>query len=79
MNIDEFVKNFASVLEETHANKLKPQTNFRNEIEEWSSFTAFSVIAMVGAEYNVTIRGEDIRNCHTIEDIFNIVKAKNEQ
>jgi len=35
-----------------------------------------SVIAMVDEEYDVTIKGDDIRNSSTIEDLFNIVKSK---
>ena len=76
MEINDFIDKIASQLEETDISKIMPQTKFRNEIEEWSSLTTFSIIAMVDAEYGVTIKGEEIRKCQTIEDIFNIVKAK---
>ena len=33
-----------------------------------------AVIAMVDAEYDVQIKGDDIRNAETIEDLFNKVK-----
>jgi hypothetical protein len=33
-----------------------------------------AIIAMVIAEYGVTIKGADIRRSETIEDLFNIVK-----
>jgi acyl carrier protein len=36
--------------------------------------TALSIIAMVNDEYDVTIKGDDIRKSTTIEDLFNIVK-----
>ena len=46
------------------------------DLDEWSSLIALSVIAMVDEEYNITIKGDDIRNSDTIEDLFNAVKAK---
>jgi acyl carrier protein len=76
MDINDFIKNFASLMEETDTSKFTAQTRFRDEIEEWSSLTALSVIAMVDAEYNISIKGEDIRKSDTIEDIFNIVKSR---
>ena len=76
MNIDDFVRNFASLMEDTDTTKFSAQTRFRDDIEEWSSLTALSVIAMVDSEYGVSIKGEDIRKSHTIEDIYNIVKSR---
>jgi len=46
------------------------------ELDEWSSLIALSVIAMVDEEYDVTIKGDDIRNSDTVEDLFNAVKSK---
>ncbi|MCF0158567.1 MAG: acyl carrier protein, partial [Veillonella sp.] len=37
---------------------------------------ALSIIAMVDEEYDVTLKGDDIKNANTIEDLFNTVKAK---
>jgi acyl carrier protein len=36
--------------------------------------TALLVIAMVNDEYDVIIKGDDIRKSTTIEELFNIVK-----
>jgi len=33
---------------------------------------------MVDEEYDVELKGDDIRNSQTIQDIFNIVKSKKE-
>ena len=75
MNIDNFVKNFASQFEETPIEKFKADTNFR-EIEEWNSLIALSIIAMVDEEYDAKLTGDDIRNSVTIADIFEKVKTK---
>ena len=45
-------------------------------LDEWSSLVALSIIAMVDEEYDVTIKGDDIRNSKTIEDLFNVVASK---
>ncbi|MCJ7449318.1 MAG: acyl carrier protein [Bacteroidales bacterium] len=75
MELINFVKDFAELFEETDANFFKPSTKFR-DIEEWSSLVALSVIAMAFVKYKVRLSGDDIRKSLTIEDIFNIVKAK---
>jgi acyl carrier protein len=75
MGIDEFLKNFCDLFEETDSKGFKPSTRFR-DIEEWSSLLALSVIAMVDEKYHFSLTGDDIRNSQTIEDIFNIIKAK---
>ena len=75
MEIKEFIANFAEQFDETDANEIKAETVFK-ELDEWSSLIALSVIAMVDEEYDVTIKGDDIRNSNTVEDLFNAVKAK---
>ena len=77
MEINEFIANFADQFDETDAEIFTPETKFR-ELEEWSSLIALSIIAMVDEEYSVTLKGDDIRNSKTIEDLFNVVKAKAE-
>jgi acyl carrier protein len=75
MEINDFVRNFSELFEETDISGFKSSTRFR-DIEEWSSLVALSVIAMVDVKYHINLTGDDIRNSHTVEDIFNIVKAK---
>lgn len=75
MELKEFVANFADQFEETEASEFKAETLFK-ELDEWSSLIALSVIAMVDEEYDVTIKGDDIRSSATIEDLYNIVKSR---
>ena len=75
MEIKEFVEKFAEQFDDTDASEIKAETVFK-ELDEWSSLIALSVIAMVDEEYDVTIKGDDIRNSNTVEDLFNAVKAK---
>lgn len=70
MELQEFIENFAAQFDETEASEFTATTAFKG-LEEWSSLIALSVIAMVDEEYDVTLKGDDIRNASTIEDLFN--------
>ncbi len=75
MNLQEFIENFADQFDETDASEITATTNYR-ELEEWSSLIALSIIAMVDDEYDVTLKGDDITGCTTVEDLFNLVQSK---
>lgn len=75
MELQDFVEKFAEQFEETEASVFTPETKF-HELEEWSSLTALSIIAMVDEEYDVTLKGDDVRNAVTIQELFNVVSNK---
>ncbi len=75
MDIKDFIQNFADQFDDTDASEITPATDFKS-LDEWSSLTALSVIAMVDDEYDVTLKGDDIRNAVTVEDLFKVVESK---
>lgn len=75
MELKDFIENFANQFDDTDASEIQADTVYK-ELDEWTSLIALSVIAMVDEEYDITIKGDDIRNSNTVEDLFNIVKAK---
>lgn len=75
MELKDFIANFADQFDDTDASEIMATTEFKN-LEEWSSLIALSVIAMVDEEYDITIKGDDIRNSNTVEDLYNVVKSK---
>jgi acyl carrier protein len=75
MELQEFVNHFAEQFEETEAAAFTPETIFR-DLDEWSSLISLSVIAMVDEEYGIALKGADMREAETIQDLFNIVQAK---
>lgn len=75
MELEKFVENFADQFEETDPNEITATTVFK-DVDEWSSLTALSILAMVVDEYDVALRGDDIESATTVEDLFNIVKSK---
>lgn len=75
MDLNEFVAHFAEQFDDTDASVFTPETRFR-DIDEWSSLIGLSVIAMVDEEYDVTLKGDDVKNSNTILDLYNVVKSK---
>ena len=75
MELQEFIQNFADQFDDLDTATVNGNTEFK-ELDDWNSLVALSVIAMVDEEYDVTIKGDDIRGAKTIEDLFNIVKSK---
>lgn len=75
MNIDEFIQHFAEQFEDTDASSFNAKVIFK-DLDEWSSLMALNIIAMVDEEYDVTLKGADIENASTIEDLFNTVLGK---
>jgi len=75
MSIQDFLKNFASQFDETDASLFTPSTVFK-DLDEWSSLIALSIIAMVDEEYDVRLKGDDIKTAETIEDLYVLIKNK---
>ncbi len=75
MTLDEFVKAFAAEFEETPEDQFKADTEFKT-LEDWSSLTALSIIAMVDENMDKTITGADIRASKTVEDLYNLANSK---
>lgn len=75
MELEKFVEYFANQFDETNPAEITASTNFR-DLDEWSSLIGLSIIAMVDDEYDVTLRGDDMRKANTVEELFEIVKSK---
>lgn len=75
MELQDFIQHVAEQFDETPIEEFTPETEFKL-LDEWSSLSALSIIAMIDDEYNVTVKGEDVRTSVTIEDLFNIVSSK---
>ncbi len=75
MEMKEFIEKFAEAVEIEDVSALTPGTEFKG-LDEWSSLAALSVIAMVDEEYDVTLKGDDIRSAKTIGDLFEIVNSR---
>lgn len=73
--LNEFVALFAEQFDETDASEIKADTVF-HDLDEYSSLIALSIIAMIDEEFDVTVKGDDMKASVTVEDLYNIVKTK---
>ena len=73
MEIEDFIRNFADQLDDTEAEMLTPETEFR-QLDDWSSLAALSIIAMVDEEYGVTIASDSFKKAKTIQELFDQIK-----
>ena len=69
MGIKDFIGKFEDVLVDTDISTLEPLTKFR-DLDEWTSMSALSTMAMVCEEYDVELSVEEMRNAQTFEDLF---------
>lgn len=74
MTIDTFIDNVREQFDDAPTN-LSAETVFR-DIDGWCSLVALSIIAMVDEEYDVALRGEDMKKAVTIQDLYNLVASK---
>ncbi|NLE04207.1 MAG: acyl carrier protein [Crenarchaeota archaeon] len=75
MELDLFIKNFAEQFDEADVSVFTAETKFKT-LDDWSSMTALTVIAMIDSEYGVQIKGNDIRDSITIKDLFDKIIAQ---
>lgn len=74
-SLNEFVALFAEQFDETDASEIQASTVF-HDLDEYSSLVALSIIAMIDEEFDVTIKGDDMRSSVTVEDLYNKVVEK---
>lgn len=74
-SLEEFVELFAEQFDETDASEIQANTVFHN-LAEWSSLIGLSVVAMVDEEFDVALKGDDVKTSVTVEDLYKKVIAK---
>ena len=73
--LDEFVALCAELFDDTDASEITATTAF-HELDGWSSLVALSLIGMIAEEFNIGLKGNDIKNAVTLEDLYHCVLAK---
>lgn len=74
-SLNEFIELFIEQFEDTNPSEITSSTVF-HELDEYSSLIALSIIAMVDEEFDVTLKGDDMRAAVTVEDLYNTVVSK---
>ena len=75
MELNDFVAKFADCFDDTDPSEITATTVF-HDLDEWSSLTGMTVIALAKTEYGKAITGAELKACVTVEDVFNLINKK---
>lgn len=73
--LDEFVALFAEQFDDTDPSEITATTVF-HDLDEWSSLIGLSVIAMIDEEFDVVVKGDEMRSAVTVEDLYKVIVSK---
>jgi acyl carrier protein len=74
-DMEEFLKNFAALWDETEMSEFTPDCVF-HELEEWSSLTGLAILNMIAKKYGVKVAPAELKAAVTIEDVYKLVESK---
>lgn len=74
MDINNLITSLATEFEIPET-QLTPTTSFRG-MKEWSSMHALIIIAIVNAEYDVMVTGNDLIQMDTVQDLFDLIVSR---
>ena len=75
MELNEFVANFADQFDDTDAEEIKSDTVF-HDLDEWDSLIALAVLNMTEKKIGKKITFDEMKECTTVEDLFNVISSK---
>ncbi len=74
MNAADFLHNMLEVFDNQVEN-LTLDSNFR-AFDAWDSLASVSAVAMIYAEYDVQVSGDELRSCNSIGELMKLVQEK---
>jgi acyl carrier protein len=75
MGIQEFILRFAKFFEGMDPDDIQPETEYQ-ELDDWSSLTALSIIALAKTGFGKTVTGIEVRRCKTVQELYDMITAK---
>ncbi len=72
---DQFVRHFENAIEGLEPDSLNPETVIA-DVPQLDSLGLLCLLAMIDCEYEVQVRGVELRSCRTLGDIYQLVAAK---
>ena len=76
MEIKEFIKDFADQFDDTDLEEFKPETIYRDDLDEWSSLTGLAILNMIDKKYGVKLTNSEIKATDTIQSLYDLVLSK---
>lgn len=78
MNQETFIQHFEEAIEGIEPGSVRMNTVMR-DLAQWDSLAVLTTLAMVDAEYEVVISANELAECRTVEDLFQLVSGKKGQ
>ncbi len=75
MEMKTFIENFVDQFDDLELADVKPESVMR-DFDEWSSMIGLSILNMSQKEYGVTLTFDELRNAITVQDLFDVIKKK---
>jgi acyl carrier protein len=75
MDINDLITKLEGEFEDIPKGTLTPSTKI-TDIQGWGSMHALIVIALMDAEYGITVKGDELRSIQSIQDLFDLAKKK---
>lgn len=73
--MNDFIQNFANQWDEIEPEVFTPECAF-HDLEEWSSLVGLAILNMCSKKYGVKILPAELKECVTIQDLYDLVKSK---
>lgn len=74
-SIDEFIIKLEAEFDDVEPGSLAAGTEIRKS-DWWSSMHALILIAFIDSEYDVQLAGEELRDCKSVDDVYQIIRTK---
>ena len=75
MELKDYISAFADQFEDTDPNEITENTKF-HDLDEWDSLIALAVLNMTEKRFGKRISFDEMKNCNTIKELFDIVVTK---
>lgn len=75
MELQEFIEKIAEAIEVENIEVLNGSTVIR-DLDEWSSLSVMLLIAFYDEEFSKEIGNQDIKECITLQDLYNLATAQ---
>ncbi len=71
-SIEEFIEKFLEAVDFQEPVAVTPDTRLL-DLPEWDSLAALGVIVMFDVDFGKTIVGDDLKNCTTLTDLYQLL------
>lgn len=75
MNIEDLISRIEEEFDDLKPGLLKPEIEFQKVID-FNSVNALILIALVDAEYDVTINAKDLKPNLKVQELYEIIKSR---